>query len=282
MSNQLLKGKRGIIFGALNESSLAWDAAKEVKQEGGSFVLSNTALAIRFGKVNQLGEECDSKVIAADVTSVDDLTNLLDQAMEILGGKLDFILHSVGMSRNVVKKRQYYDLDYNDFIEALDISALSLHKLLQAAMKLDALNEHASVVTLSYIGAQRVFFTYSDMSQAKAMLESIVRSFGYHYGSQKKVRINSVSQSPTRTTAGKGIKGFDSFYHFADKMSPLGNASSSDCAKFIITLFSDYTRMVTMQTLYHDGGFSSTGISKEVLSNYRPGCTCFEHDQGEE
>jgi len=282
MSNQLLKGKRGIIFGALNESSLAWDAAKEVKKEGGSFVLSNTALAIRFGKVNQLSEECNSKVIAADVTSIDDLSNLLNQAMEILGGKLDFILHSVGMSRNVVKKREYYDLDYNDFIEALDISALSLHKLLQSAMKLDALNEYASVVTLSYIGAQRVFFTYSDMSQAKAMLESIVRSFGYHYGSQKKVRINSVSQSPTRTTAGKGIRGFDSFYHFADKMSPLGNASSNDCAKFIITLFSDYTRMVTMQTIYHDGGFSSTGISKEVLSNYRPGCTCFVHDQGEE
>jgi len=282
MIHHLLEGKKGIIFGALNESSLAWEVAKKVHLEGGKFVLTNTPLAIRFGRINQLAAECNCQVIPSDVTSVDDLKKLLTESMEILGGKLNFILHSVGMSRNVLKKRDYTDLDYDDFIEAIDISALSLHKLLQNALKLDALEEESSVVTLSYIGAQRVFTTYSDMSQAKAMLESIVRSFGYHYGSLKKVRINSVSQSPTRTTAGKGIKGFDSFFHFADKMSPLGNASSADCANYIVTLFSDYTKMVTMQTLYHDGGFSSTGISKEVLNNYRPGCTCFVHDKFEE
>ncbi|HPD65844.1 MAG TPA: SDR family oxidoreductase [Bacteroidia bacterium] len=270
MSFNLLEGKKGIILGALNESSLAWHVAEKVANEGGKFVLSNSPLAIRFGNLKQLAEKLNAPVIPADVTLLEDLENLVEEAMRYAGGKLDFVLHSVGMSRNVVKKRPYVDLDYQDFLETIDISALSLHKLMQVLYKQDALNEYASVVTLSYIGAQRVFTTYSDMSQAKAMLESIVRSFGYHYGIAKKVRINAVSQSPTKTTAGKGIKGFDSFYHFADKMSPLGNASPEDCARYIVTLFSDYTKMVTMQTLFHDGGFSMTGISNEVLQHYKP------------
>jgi enoyl-[acyl-carrier protein] reductase I len=282
MSHNLLKGKRGIIFGALNEESIAWEVAKKAYAEGASFVLSNAPIALRFGKIKELGQLCEAEIIPADITSIDDLKNLLEKAQQILGGKIDFILHSVGMSKNVIKKRNYTDLDYKDFMHAMDVSAVSLHKLLQTAQKLDAINEYGSVVTLSYIGAQRVFTTYGDMTQAKAMLESIVRSFGFHYGLSKKVRINSISQSPTKTTAGKGIKGFDSFYHFAGKMSPLGNASASECADYCITLFSDLTRMVTMQNLYHDGGFSSTGISYEVLKHYKPDCECMEKELNDE
>ncbi|MBT3801450.1 MAG: SDR family oxidoreductase [Bacteroidetes bacterium] len=282
MSYNLLKGKRGIIFGALNEDSIAWEVAKKAHEEGANFVLTNAPIALRFGKIDELGKLCNAEIIPADVTSLDDLENLLTKSQEILGGKLDFILHSVGMSKNVVKRRDYTDLNYKDFMHAMDVSAVSFHKLLQSAKKLDAINEYGSVLTLSYIGAQRVFTTYGDMTQAKAMLESIVRSFGLHYGLEKKVRINSISQSPTKTTAGKGIKGFDSFYHFAGKMSPLGNAKADECANYCITLFSDLTRMVTMQNLFHDGGFSSTGISYEVLKHYRPDCECIKHDLRED
>jgi len=270
MNHQLLKGKRGIIFGALNESSIAWEVALKAQNEGAVFTLTNSPIALRFGKINELASACNAMVIPADVTSIKDIKILLEKSVTILGGKIDFILHSIGMSRNVIKKRAYTNLNYDDFMQAIDISALSLHKLLQTALELDVIEEYGSVVTLTYIGAQRVFTTYGDMSQAKAMLESIVRSFGYHYGIRKKVRINSISQSPTITTAGKGIEGFDSFYHFAEKMSPLGNANARQCAEYCITLFSDYTKMVTMQNLFHDGGFSSTGISYEVLKRYRP------------
>ncbi|MFC2114410.1 enoyl-ACP reductase, partial [Bacteroidota bacterium] len=268
----------GIIFGALNESSIAWQVALKAHAEGAVFTLTNAPIALRFGKINELAKICNAEVISADITQMKDLKNLLEKSMEILGGKVDFILHSVGMSKNVIKKRDYTDLDYKDFMQAMDVSAISLHKLLHSAMKLDAINKYGSVLTLSYIGAQRVFTTYGDMSQAKAMLESIVRSFGFHYGLEKKVRVNSISQSPTKTTAGQGIKGFDSFYHFAGKMSPLGNANAEQCADYCITLFSDFTRMVTMQNLFHDGGFSSTGISYEVLKHYRPDCECSKKD----
>lgn len=278
MTYNLLKGKRGIIFGALNESSIAWAVAEKAREEGAVFTLTNTSIAIRMGRIFDLAKSCNAEVIPADVTSVKDLEYLISHSMEVLGGKIDFILHSVGMSKNVIKNREYTDLDYPDFLKSIDISALSLHKLLQTAYKMDALNKYGSVVALSYIGAQKAFSTYSDMSQSKAMLESIVRNFGYHYGIRNNVRINSISQSPTKSTAAKIVNGFDSFYCFAGKMSPLGNASSKDCADYCITLFSDLTKKVTMQNLYHDGGFSSMGISDEVLLNYKPepGCAGLE------
>jgi len=276
MGYNLLKGKRGIIFGALNDTSIAWKVAEMAYEEGATFTLSNTAFALRMGKIFELSKQCHAEVIPADVTSIKDLEHLLNKSQEILGGKIDFILHSVGMSKNVIKNREYTDLNYEDFLKTIDISGLSLHKLLQTAYKMDALNKYGSVVTLTYIGAQKAFSTYSDMSQAKAVLESIVRNFGYHYGIKNKVRINSVSQSPTMSSAAKIVNGFDSFYCFAGKMSPLGNATAEDFANYCITLFSDLTKKVTMQNLFHDGGFSSMGISNDVLLNYKPDPDCFK------
>jgi len=266
MSHHLLKGKRGIIFGALDEKSIAWKIAQKAHAEGATFVLTNTALALRMGTINQLAEECNAQVIPSDVTVVEELETLFTESMKVLGGKLDFVLHSVGMSPNVRKKRPYNDLSYEFFLKTLDISGMSLHKVLQTAMKLDAINEWGSVVALSYIASQRVFPDYSDMSHAKALLESIVRNFGYQYGVAKKVRVNSISQSPTPTTAGTGVGGFDAFFDYANKMSPLGNATAEECADYCITLFSDYTRMVTMQNLFHDGGFSFMGISEAAMT----------------
>ena len=268
MSYNLLKGKRGIIFGALDEKSIAWKVAQRAHEEGAHFTLTNTALALRMGTINKLSEECNAKIIAADVTVMEDLENLFRESQEVLGGKLDFVLHSVGMSPNVRKKRPYTDLNYEYYQKTLDISAMSLHKVLQTAMKQDALNESASVIALTYMAAQRTFPDYSDMAEAKAMLESIVRSFGYHYGVAKKVRVNSISQSPTATTAGSGVGGFDAFFDYADKMSPLGNASADECADYCICLFSDLTKKVTMQNLFHDGGFSSTGISANIMNSF--------------
>ncbi|MGZ5244392.1 MAG: enoyl-ACP reductase FabI [Bacteroidia bacterium] len=268
MANNLLKGKRGIIFGALDEKSIAWKVAQRAHEEGATFVLTNTALALRMGTINKLAEECNAPVIPADVTVVEELETLFTQSMEDLGGKLDFVLHSVGMSPNVRKKRPYNDLNYEFFQKTLDISGISLHKVLQTAMKLDAINEWGSVVSLTYMAAQRTFPDYSDMAEAKAVLESIVRSFGYHYGVAKKVRVNSISQSPTATTAGSGVGGFDAFFNYADQMSPLGNASAEECADYCISLFSDLTRKVTMQNLFHDGGFSNVGISAAVMNSF--------------
>jgi enoyl-[acyl-carrier protein] reductase I len=265
MSHHLLEGKKGIIFGALDERSMAWKVAQRVVEEGASITLSNAPIAMRMGKINELAEACHAEVIPADATSLADLENLFSRSTEKLGGKLDFVLHSIGMSPNVRKKIPYTETNYDNFQKTLDISALSLHKVLQTAMKLDALNEWASVVALSYIAAQRTFPGYNDMAEAKALLESIARSFGYHYGSKKKVRVNTVSQSPTITTAGSGVQGCDAFYDYAEKMSPLGNASADDCANFCVALFSDLTRMVTMQNLFHDGGFSSTGVSQPIV-----------------
>lgn len=265
MAHNLLQGKKGIIFGALDERSMAWKVAQRVVEEGASITLSNAPIALRMGKINELAKECGAEVIPADATSLPDLENLFSQSMEKLGGKLDFVLHSIGMSPNVRKKIPYTETNYDNFQKTLDISALSFHKVLQTAMKLDALNEWASVVGLTYIAAQRTFPGYNDMAEAKALLESIARSFGYHYGNKRKVRVNTVSQSPTITTAGSGVSGFDAFYHYADKMSPLGNANAEDCANFCVALFSDLTRMVTMQNLFHDGGFSSTGVSNAII-----------------
>jgi enoyl-[acyl-carrier protein] reductase I len=268
MANSILKGKRGIIFGALDPNSIAWKVAEKAKAEGARFTLTNAPVALRMGAVNQLAEQCETKVIGADATVMADLENLFNQSMEMLGGKIDFVLHSIGMSPNVRKGKMYTDLDYEYYHKTIDISAMSLHRVLQTAMKMDAISEWGSVVALTYIAAQRVFPDYNDMADAKSMLESIARSYGYHYGKFRKVRVNSISQSPTKTTAGQGVKGFDSFFNYADAISPLGNASAENCADYCITLFSDYTRMVTMQNLFHDGGFSFTGVSNEVMQKF--------------
>lgn len=265
MANNLLKGKKGIIFGALDENSIAWKTALKVKEEGGTFTLTNAPIAMRMGKINELAKQCNAEVIPADATSEADLTNLFTKSMEVLGGKIDFVLHSIGMSVNVRKGRDYGDLNYEWFLKALDISGVSFHKVLQTAEKTDAMNEWGSILALSYIAAQRTFPDYSDMAQSKAVLESIARSYGYRFAKSKKVRVNTISQSPTKTTAGTGITGFDAFFDYAQMMSPLGNATGEDCAAYIVVMFSDFTRMVTMQNLMHDGGFSSTGITQELI-----------------
>lgn len=268
MAHHILEGKKGIIFGALDERSIAWQTALQVVAAGGQIVLSNAPIALRMGKIKELATQCgDAPVIPADATSVADLEALFNQTTEHFGGKIDFVLHSIGMSPNVRKTIPYTDTNYDNFLKTLDISALSLHKVLQTAMKLDALNEWASVVALTYIAAQRTFPGYNDMAEAKALMESIARSFGYHYGFKKKVRVNTVSQSPTITTAGSGVSGFDAFFDYADKMSPLGNASAEACAAYCVSMFSDYTKMVTMQNLFHDGGFSNTGVSQLLIED---------------
>lgn len=266
MAYNLLKGKRGIITGALDENSIAWKVALRAHEEGATFVLTNAPIAMRMGEINKLAEITGSKIIPADATSVEDLEKLYAESMTHLGGKIDFVLHSIGMSVNIRKNIPYTELNYEFYQKGIDVSALTLHKMLAVAHKLDALNEYASVVALSYIAAQKVYPFYTDMADIKAMLESIARTFGYHYGKHKKVRINTVSQSPTRTTAGGGIKGFTDFFDFAQMQSPLGNASAEDCANYCVTLFSDLTRMVTMQNLFHDGGYSSTGVSQDQLT----------------
>ncbi len=265
MAYNLLQGKKGIIFGALNEQSIAWKTAQRCFAEGAELVLTNAPIALRMGEINKLAEECKAPVIAADVTSTEDLENLFAKAQEHFGGKVDFILHSIGMSINVRKGVKYTENNYDFTHKGLDISALSLHRVLQVAMKQDAISEWGSVVALSYIAAQRVFPDYNDMADNKALLESIARNFGYQYGVKNKVRVNTVSQSPTRTTAGSGVKGFDGFVNYAEKMSPLGNADADQCADYCVTLFSDLTKMVTMQNLFHDGGFSFTGVTKAVI-----------------
>ena len=269
MANNLLEGKKGIIFGALDEKSIAWKTAEKVYEQGGRFVLTNAPVALRMGKIQELAEKCEAEVIGADATSVEDIENLYTKSKEILGGNFDFILHSIGMSPNVRKGRDYGDLNYDWFLKTLDISALSFHKVMQVAEKMDIMNEWGSILALSYIAAQRTFPDYSDMAQAKALLESIGRSYGYRMAVNKKVRVNTISQSPTVTTAGSGVTGFDVFFDYADKMSPLGNASAEDCANYIVAMFSDFTRMVTMQNLMHDGGFSSSGITNELIEKLK-------------
>jgi len=266
MGYNLLKGKKGIIFGALDERSIAWRTALRCHEEGAELVLSNAPVAMRMGEINKLAEIVHAPVIACDVSSNEDVTNLITKTMEHFGGGVDFILHSIGMSINVRKGKHYTDIDYGFNAKSLDISAMSLHRVLATAMKMDAINEWGSVVALTYIAAQRVFPDYNEMADAKALLESVSRSFGYHYGVKKHVRINTISQSPVKTTAGSGVKGFDGFMEYAEKMSPLGNASADDCANYIVTMFSDMTKMVTMQNLFHDGGFSFTGVTEAVIN----------------
>ncbi|RLD50180.1 MAG: enoyl-ACP reductase [Bacteroidetes bacterium] len=268
MMYNLLKGKKGLIFGALNDKSLAWKVAERAYEEGAEFVLTNTPVSMRFGEIHELAKKCNTIVVPADATSVKDLENLIDKTMEHFGGKIDFILHSVAMSLNVRKGRAYDNLDYNFLGKTLDISAISFHKLLQVAKKKDAINEWGSVVALSYVAAQKTLYRYNDMADAKAMLESIARSFGYIYGREKKIRVNTISQSPTMTTAGSGVKGIDGLMDFTERMSPLGNANADEFANFCITLFSDLTKKITMQNLFHDGGFSSMGMSLRAMTMY--------------
>jgi len=267
----LLKGKRGLIFGALNDKSIAWRVAERAYEEGATIVLTNTPVSMRLGTISQLAEKCGTTVIPADATKVEDLENLVLKGMEQVGGKFDFVLHSIGMSPNVRKGRTYDDLDYHFLQQTLDISAISFHKVLQVCRRFDAINDWGSVVALSYVAAQRTLYGYNDMADAKAMLESIARSFGYIYGREKRIRINTISQSPTITTAGSGIMGFDNLVDFADRMSPLGNATAEECADYVITLFSDLTRKVTMQNLFHDGGYSSMGMSLRAMTVYNEG-----------
>ncbi len=268
MANNLLAGKKGIIFGALNEQSIAWKVAEKAHEQGAEFVLTNAPIAMRMGEINGLAEKTGSKVIPADATSIEDLEKLISESMGILGGKIDFILHSIGMSVNVRKGKHYTSENYDFTMKGFDVSALSFHKVMQTAMNMDAMNEWGSILALSYIAAQRVFPDYNDMADNKAYLESIARSFGYHYGVKKNVRVNTISQSPTMTTAGSGVKGFNEFISFSEKMSPLGNADASACADYCISLFSDLTKYVTMQNLYHDGGFSNTGVTQEVIEKF--------------
>ena len=265
MSTNLLAGKRGIISGALDENSIAWKVAEKAHDHGAKFVLTNAPIAMRLGQINKLAETTNSKIIPADATNIEELNQLFSQSQEHLGGKIDFVLHSIGMSPNIRKNIHYTELNYDFYQKSIDVSALSLHKMLSVAYKMDAISDWGSVVALTYIGAQRVYPFYTDMSEAKAILESIVRGFGYHYGKRNKVRVNSVSQSPTKTSAGNGIKGFAEFFDLADMQSPLGNADAASCADYCISLFSDLTRMVTMQNLFHDGGYSTTGVSTEIM-----------------
>ena len=280
MSYNLLKGKRGIIFGALDEKSIAWKVAVRAVEEGATITLSNTPMAIRMGEINQLGEKLNAEVIPADATSVEDLEMVFKRSMEVLGGKVDFVLHSIGMSPNVRKKRPYDDLDYGMLSKTLDISAISFHKMIQAAKKLEAINDYGSILALSYVAAQRTFFGYNDMADAKSLLESIARSFGYIYGRESNDRVNTNSQSPTMTTAGSGIKDMDKLYDFANRMSPLGNATADECADYCIVMFSDLTRKVTMQNLFHDGGFSSMGMSLRAMTAYERGLEDYMDENG--
>jgi enoyl-[acyl-carrier protein] reductase I len=268
MAYNLLKGKRGIIFGALDENSIAWKTAQLAHEEGATFVLTNAPVAMRMGQISELAKSTGSEIIPADATSIEDLENLVSKSVEILGGKLDFVLHSIGMSVNVRKGNHYTDQNYKYTEKGWDVSAVSFHKVMQTLYKNDAMNEWGSIVALTYMAAQRTFPDYNDMADNKAYLESIARSFGYFFGKDKKVRVNTISQSPTPTTAGSGVKGFEGFLSYAEKMSPLGNATAQDCAEYTMTLFSDYTKKVTMQNLFHDGGFSNTGVSQEVIEKF--------------
>ena len=265
MSHNILVGKRGIIFGALDDQSIAWKTAESVKNEGGEFVLTNAPVALRMGAINELAKKTGSIIIPADATEVEDLEKLIDKSMDQLGGKLDFVLHSIGMSVNVRKGRHYTDLNYDWMKKGWDVSAVSFHKLMQVLYKKDAMNAWGSIVALSYVAAQRTFPNYNDMADNKAYLESIARSFGYFFGKDKHVRVNTISQSPTLTTAGKGVKGLDGFLNYAEQTAPLGNATAEDCANYTVMMFSDYTKRVTLQNLYNDGGFSNVGVSQDII-----------------
>ena len=265
MSKKLLKGKKGIIFGALDEKSIAWKTAERIHEEGAEMVLTNAPVSIRMGQIENLASKTNSLLVPADATSLTDLDNLIDKSVSYFGSKIDFVLHSIGMSINVRKGKSYTDLNHEWMKKGWDVSAVSFHKLIQSLYKKDAMNSWGSIVALTYIASQRTFPNYNDMADNKAYLESIARSFGYFMGKEKNVRVNTISQSPTLTTAGLGVKGINGFFKYAEKSSPLGNATAEECADYTIMMFSDYTRKVTMQNLFHDGGFSSVGVTQEII-----------------
>lgn len=270
MSKKILAGKKGIIFGVLNEHSIAWQVALKCHDEGAKIILTNTPLAVRFGETTQLAKQIKAKVLSADVKKNEDIEQLVDAGMDHFGGQFDFALHSVAMSYNIRKKHPYTELNYDGFMETLNISAVSFHKFLQACFQKDAISEWGSVVALTFIASQRIFPQYSEMADAKSLLEGIARSFGLHYGNKRKIRINTISQSPVKTTAGGGIEGFDRFWEYSDLMSPLGNAPAEAVGEACVMLFSDYTRYITMQNIYHDGGFSATGLTQNIIEAMTP------------
>ena len=264
MGYGLLKGKKGVVFGALDESSIGWQIALAAYREGASFALSNVAVALRIGALDDLAEACgEASVIPCDATNMDELKELFTRVKEEMG-EVDFIVHSIGMSQNIRKEKPYRQLNYDWYLRTLDVSAISLHKMITAALDNKAIADGASIVAMSYIAAQRNYSTYSDMGDAKALLESIVRSYGSRLATHG-IRINTISQSPTQTRAGSGIDNFDKMFEFADRTSPLGNATAAECANYVVTLLSDLTRKVTMQNLYHDGGYSSIGTTLPML-----------------
>jgi enoyl-[acyl-carrier protein] reductase I len=260
----LLKGKKGIVFGPLDETSIGWQIALAAKREGAELAVSNVAVALRVGKPAELAKLLgDAPLIACDVSNSEEISKCFQEAKEKLG-KLDFFVHSVGMSQNIRKGLSYENSKYDWFLKTLDVSGLSLHRLLHGALAEEALNDGASVLAISYIAAQRSFTTYGDMSDAKALLESVARSFGSRLG-EKKIRVNTVSQGPTWTRAGSGIDDFEKMYTLADILSPLGNPTAADCGDYCVTLLSDLTKFVTMQNLFHDGGFSAMGMTTALL-----------------
>ena len=260
----LLKGKKGIIFGPLDESSIGWQIALHAYREGAQVAISNIATAIRFGNIQELADACgNAPVLICDASKNEDVDNCFKELKEQMGS-VDFIVHSIGMSQNIRKQLPYEDLNYEWFLRTLDVSGISFHRLVAYALKNDAINDGGSVLALSYIASQRNYWTYSDMGDAKSLLESIARSFGPRLASRG-IRINTISQSPTYTKAGSGIPGFEKMYEYSDLMSPLGNASAEECAEYTMTLLSDLTRKVTMQNLFHDGGYSSMGATIPMI-----------------
>ena len=260
----LLKGKKGIVFGPLDESSIGWQIALHAYREGAEIAISNVAAALRFGNIDELSTLCgNAPMIVCDASKNEDVDACFKELKEKMG-PVDFIVHSIGMSQNIRKQLPYEDLNYEWFIKTLDVSALSLHRLVSYALKNEAINEGGSILSLSYIASQRNYWTYSDMGDAKSLLESIVRSYGPRLA-RKAIRINTISQSPTYTKAGSGIPGFEKMYEYSDLMSPLGNASAEECAEYTMTILSDLSRKVTMQNLFHDGGYSSMGATIPMI-----------------
>ncbi|MDR0794423.1 MAG: SDR family oxidoreductase [Chitinophagaceae bacterium] len=269
MGNKILSGKKGLIFGVLNEKSIAWSIARQCYNEGADIVLTNAPLAVRFSDTKELAKEINAKVIPADVAKLTDIEQLIDECLLHFGGGIDFILHSIAMSPNIRKKHPYHDINYDYYSTTLNISAVSLHKILQVCAKKNAINEWGSVLALTFIAANKAFPYYNDMADAKALLEGITRNFGLYFGEEKHIRINTVSQSPVRTSAGEGIQGFDDFLNFSEMLSPLGNAPVEDLGKFCSMLFSDYSKYVTMQNIFHDGGFSATGLTQKLINKFK-------------
>ncbi len=260
----LLKGKKGIVFGPLDESSIGWQIALHAYREGAEIAISNVAAALRFGNIEELSVLCgNAPMIVCDASKNEDVDNCFKELKEKIGS-VDFIVHSIGMSQNIRKQLPYEDLNYEWFIKTLDVSALSLHRLVSYALKNEVINQGGSILALSYIASQRNYWTYSDMGDAKSLLESIVRSYGPRLA-RHAIRINTISQSPTYTKAGSGIPGFEKMFEYSDLMSPLGNASAVECAEYSMTILSDLSRKVTMQNLFHDGGYSSMGATIPMI-----------------